>query len=59
MSNRLLHRALLGVLLVATAALGGCYVAPYPYYPRYARGYGPGPVVVAPGPGYYRPYYRW
>ncbi len=55
MSYRLLKRVLLGVVITATAALGGCIVAPYPYYHRYA--YGPPAVAVAPG--YYRPYYRY
>ena len=55
MRNIWIKRAVLGSLLVMTAALGGCYVVPYGY------GYGYGPryayrpaVVVAPGYGYYR-----
>ncbi len=52
MRNRWVKRAVLGTLLVMTAALGGCYVVPYGYGygPRYAYR----PVVVAPGYGYYR-----
>ena len=57
MRNRLFKRALLGAVIAATAALGGCIVAPYPYYHRYAYYGPPGPAVVAPG--YYRPYYRY
>ena len=55
MPSRLFKRALLGAVIVATAALGGCIVAPYPYH-RYAYYGAPGPVVA---PGYYRPYYRY
>ena len=56
MPNHVLKRALLGAVIIATAALGGCVVVPYPYYHRYAYYGQPGPVVVAPG---YRPYYRY
>ena len=53
MRNRWMNRAVLGALLVMTTALGGCYVVPYGYGPRYA--YAPyRPVVIAPGYGYYR-----
>ena len=51
MRNRWVKRAVLGSLLMLTTALGGCYIAPYGYYPRYAYR----PVVIAPAPyGYYR-----
>ena len=56
MPNRVLKRALLAAVLVASATLGGCIVAPYPYPHRYAYYGPPAPVVVAP---YYRPYYRY
>lgn len=47
MLKRIARRALLPTLLLATAALGGCYVAPYPGYYGY-RHYGYPAYVAAP-----------
>ena len=56
MPRHLARKALLPLLLLGSALLGGCYYTPYPgyyaggYYPAYSA---PAPVVVV-GPAYYR-----
>lgn len=46
-------------LLVATAFLGGCYIAPA-YGPGYRQAYAYGPAYYpAPAYGYYGGYRRW
>lgn len=47
MLKRIARRALLPALLLATTALGGCYVAPYPAYYGY-RPYAYPAYAVAP-----------
>ena len=36
MRTCLIRKIVLPLLLIGTAMLGGCIVAPYPYAPRYA-----------------------
>ena len=53
MSARFARKALLPLLLAASALLGGCYYGPYP---GYAYGYGYGyPGYGYAYPGYYGP----
>jgi len=60
MGRTLARKALLPILLLATAMLGGCYYTPYPAYAGYPGYYGAyaAPVVVVGAPYYRGRYWR-
>ena len=58
MVRRLARCFVPALLLCGTALLGGCYVAPYPYAPRYAYGTYAYPAPVYAPAYYHRYYYR-